>query len=157
MPGTGLTAGALCIAFAVGFGAAWTAQGWRWDAADAKVESAELRAAKGALERSQENERKAREDSEATRRELANYKKEALNEIDNLEQRVIDGPERVYVKASCPKPVPGAATDASGIGTGTAELASSTAKDLFNFERAYVEQFVKFQQCWRELKSRSSK
>lgn len=159
MPGTGLTAGALCIAFAVGFGAAWTAQGWRYGEAAANVESDELRAAKSALERQIETSNSLRASSDAARRELIEYKKGALSEIDSLERRVRAGPERVWIKATCPAPsdVPGAAANASGAGAGAAILAPDVAQDLFSFERAYVDQFAKYKQCWRELKKLSKK
>lgn len=139
----------------VGFASAWYTQGMRWDA---DVRSRDLSTAEaisvnvGAVAAKMESDRA---ESERVRAVYLEYKKGAELEISDLERRVSAGPERLYIKASCPAvPVPGA--DASRASSGAAELDATAARNYFQLERGLAEQYGLLQLCRSELKKRSA-
>lgn len=134
---------------------AWYTQGMRWDA---DVRSRDLSTAQaisanvGAVAAKMESERA---ESENIRIAYLEYKKGAELEISDLERRVIAGPERLYIKASCPA-VPADGADASRASAGTAELDATATRNYFALERGLAEQYGLLQLCRAELKKRSA-
>lgn len=138
------------------FMAAWYVQGLRWDkdVKDAGIASAKATvAAVGAINNQLIH---SRAESESIRAIYLSEKEKANREIDDLERRVTAGPERLYIKAKCPSGVPGAGTDASGTGTGAAELDATSTRTYLALERGLSEQYQLLQFCLGELKKRSA-
>lgn len=138
------------------FLAAWYVQGLRWDKDVRSISLASANATVAAVDAINANLIQSRAETESIRATYLSDKEKANREIDDLERRVTDGPERVYVKASCPSSVPSTETNAGRANEGAAELAPEATKDLFDFERAYLDQFEDYKFCWRELKKRSA-
>lgn len=142
-------------AAAVGFMSAWYTQGMRWDA---DVRSRDLSTAEaisanvGAVAAKMESDRA---ESEKIRATYLEYKRGAELEISDLERRVSAGPERLYIKASCPA-VPADGADASRTGAGTAELDATATRNYFQLERGLAEQYGLLQLCRAELEKRSA-
>ena len=138
------------------FLAAWYVQGLRWDedVKEISLESANATvAAVGAINRQLIQ---SRAETESIRATYLSEKDKANREIDDLERRVTAGPERLYIKARCPDGVPGAGTDASGTGTGAAELDAASTRTYIAIERGISEQYRLLQFCRAELKKRSA-
>lgn len=138
------------------FLAAWYVQGLRWDE---DVKEASLASANATVEAVGAINSKliqSRAETESIRATYLSEKEKANREIDDLERRVTSGPERLYIKAKCPAGVPGAGTDASGTGTGAAELDATSTRTYLALERGLSEQYRLLQFCRAELKKRSS-
>lgn len=140
----------------VAFLAAWYVQGLRWDKDVRSISLASANATVAAVDAINSQLIRSRAETESIRATHLSEKEKADREIDDLERRVTAGPERVYVKASCPASMPTAGADAGRVNEGAAELAPEATKDLFDFERAYNDQFEDYKFCWRELKKRSA-
>lgn len=138
------------------FLAAWYVQGLRWDEDVKEASLASANATIEAVGAINSQLIQSRAETESIRATYLSEKEKANREIDDLERRVTAGPERVYVKASCPASVPTDGSDAGRANEGAAELAPEATKDLFDFERAYNDQFEDYKFCWRELKKRSA-
>ena len=138
------------------FLASWYVQGLRWDKDVASIRESASYARSEAVGAINSQLIQSRAETESIRATYLSEKEKANREIDNLERRVTAGPERVYVKASCPASVPTDGSDAGRANEGAAELAPEATKDLFDFERAYNDQFEEYKFCWRELKKRSA-
>ena len=136
--------------------AAWYVQGLRWDKDVKEIRLASANATVAAAEAINNQLIQSRAETESIRATYLSEKEKANREIDDLERRVTAGPERVYVKASCPASMSTAGADAGRANEGAAELAPEATKDLFDFERAYNDQFEDYKFCWRELKKRSA-
>lgn len=147
-----IAVGAACLV--AGFGAAWGVQGLRWDN---DVQSRDLATANalaenvGAVAAKLES---SRLESEQIRASYLEYREDAEIEISDLERRVAAGPERLYIKASCPA-VPATGTDASRAVAGAAELDPTATRAYFALERGLAEQYGLLQLCRRELLKRS--
>lgn len=139
----------------IGFGAAWSAQQLRWDASDALAaqENAEVIATNVSVVAKQYEQ--ARAETESYRAQYLEQKKNAQTEIDALERRIAAGPERLYIKANCPA-VPAAGANASGAGSGAAELDATATRAYFALERGLAEQYGLLQLCRQELRKRSA-
>lgn len=136
------------------FGAAWMIQGMRWDL---DVQGRDLAAATAIsvnVTAVADKMQVDRVESEKARAAYLDYKKGAEIEISNLERRVTAGPERLYIKASCPT-VPATGADASRAGSGTARLDADSTRTYFALERGIAEQYGLLQLCRSELKKRS--
>lgn len=144
------------LALSIGFGGSWYVQGLRLDAEVKEVSLASANATVAAVGAINSQLIQSRAETESIRATYLSDKEKANREIDDLERRVTAGPERVYVKASCPTSVPTDRSDAGRANEGAAELAPEATKDLFDFERAYNDQFEDYKFCWRELKKRSA-
>lgn len=138
------------------FLAAWYVQGLRWDKDLESIRESASDARSEAVDAINSKLIQSRAETESIRVTYLSEKEKANREIDDLERRVTAGPERVYVKASCPTSVPTDGSDAGRANEGAAELAPEATKDLFDFERAYNDQFEDYKFCWRELKKRSA-
>ena len=138
------------------FLAAWYVQGLRWDKDVRSIRLASANATVAAVDAINANLIQSRAETESIRTIYLSEKEKGNREIDDLERRVTSGPERVYVKASCPASMSTAGSDAGRANEGAAELAPEATKDLFDFERAYNDQFEDYKFCWRELKKRSA-
>lgn len=139
------------------FLSAWYAQGLRWEEDVKEISLASANATVEAVGVINNQLIQSRAETESIRATYLSEKDKANREIDDLERRVTAGPERVYVKASCPASMPTAGADAGRANEGAAELAPEATKDLFDFERAYIDQFEDYKFCWRELRKRSGK
>ncbi|HFG1952569.1 TPA: lysis protein [Vibrio cholerae] len=82
----------------------------------------------------------------------------AQEEIDNLRDRLSSGPERVYVKASCPPAMPSSDSAGSVGDAGTARLSDTAREDYLrlrqmmaeNLQQAkYLQDYIKTQ-CLQE-------
>lgn len=144
------------LALSIGFGGAWYVQGLRWDESVKEISLASANATVAAVDAINRQLIQYRAETESIRATYISEKERANREIDDLERRVTAGPERLYVKASCPTSVPTDGSDAGRANEGAAELAPEATKDLFDFERAYNDQFEDYKFCWRELKKRSA-
>ena len=144
------------LALSIGFGGSWYVQGLRWDSEVKEVSLASANATVAAVGAINSQLIQSRVETESIRATYLSEKEKANREIDDLERRVTAGPERLYVKASCPTSVPTDGSDAGRANEGAAELAPEATKDLFDFERAYNDQFEDYKFCWRELKKRSA-
>ena len=144
------------LALSIGFGGAWYVQGLRWDESVKEISLASANATVAAVDAINRQLIQYRAETESIRKTYLYEKEKANREIDDLERRVTAGPERLYVKASCPTSVPTDGSDAGRANEGAAELAPEATKDLFDFERAYNDQFEDYKFCWRELKKRSA-
>lgn len=144
------------LALSIGFGGAWYVQGLRWDKDVASIRESSSDARSEAVGAINSQLIQSRAETESIRATYLYEKDKANREIYDLERRVTAGPERVYVKASCPSSVPSTGTNAGRANEGAAELAPEATKDLFDFERAYLDQFEDYKFCWRELKKRSA-
>ncbi|MBT2925285.1 lysis protein [Vibrio anguillarum] len=74
----------------------------------------------------------------------------AHDEINHLADQLRAGPMRVYVKASCPKPVSDSATTGSVGDAGAAQLDEAAREDYLHFRRMIVdnERQVKYLQSY---------
>lgn len=144
------------LALSIGFGGAWYVQGLRWDKDVASIRESASDARSEAVGAINSQLIQSRAETESIRATYLSEKEKANREIYDLERRVTAGPERVYVKASCPSSVPSTETNAGRANEGAAELAPEATKDLFDFERAYNDQFEDYKFCWRELKKCSA-
>lgn len=144
------------LALSIGFGGGWYVQGLRWDSEVKEVSLASANATVAAVRAINSQLIQSRAETESIRATYLSEKEKSNREIDDLERRVTAGPERLYVKASCPTSVPTDGSDAGRANEGAAELAPEATKDLFDFERAYNDQFEDYKFCWRELKKRSA-
>lgn len=138
------------------FLAAWYVQGLRWEEDVKEISLSSANATIAAVGAINSQLIQSRAETESVRATYLSEKEKANREIDDLERRVTAGPERVYVKASCPSSVPSTGTNAGRANEGAAELAPEATKDLFDFERSYLAQFEDYKFCWRELKKRST-
>ena len=138
----------------VAFLAAWYVQGLRWDKDVRSISLASENATVAAVDAINANLIQSRAETESIRATYLSEKEKANREIDDLELRVNAGPERLYIKAKCPAGVPGAGTDASGTGTGTAELDAASTRTYLALERGLAEQYRLLQFCRAELKKR---
>lgn len=138
------------------FLAAWYVQGLRWDKDVRSISLASASATVAAVDAINGKLIQSRAETESIRTTYLSEKEKANREIDDLERRVTAGPERLYIKAKCPAVVPGAGTDSSGTGTGTAELDAASTRTYIALERGLSEQYRLLQFCRAELKKRSS-
>ena len=138
------------------FLAAWYVQGLRWDKDVKEIGLASANATVAAVDAINGQLIQSRTETESIRATYLYDKEKANREIDDLERRVTAGPERLYIKAKCPAGVPGAGTDASGTGSGAAELDPIASGYYFALERGLAEQYRLLQFCRAELKKRSS-
>ena len=138
------------------FLAAWYVQGLRWDKDLASIRESASDARSEAVDAINSKLIQSRAETESIRVTYLSEKEKANREIDDLERRVTAGPERLYIKAKCPAGVPGAGTDASGTGTGAAELDATSTRTYLALERGLAEQYQLLQFCRGELKKRSA-
>ena len=138
------------------FLAAWYVQGLRWDKDVASIRESASDAMSEAVGAINSQLIQSRAETESIRATYLSEKEKANREIDDLERRVTAGPERLYIKAKCPAVVPGARTDASGAGSGAAELDASSTRTYLALERGLSEQYRLLQFCRAELKKRSA-
>ena len=138
------------------FLAAWYVQGLRWEEDVKEIGLASANATVAAVDAINSQLIQSRAETESIRATYLSEKEKANREIDDLERRVTSGPERLYIKAKCPAGVPGAGTDASGAGSGAAELSAASTADYLSYERLYAQQFGLLQFCRSELKKRSA-
>ena len=138
------------------FLAAWYVQGLRWDEDVKEISLASANATVAAVEAINSQMIQSRAETESIRSTYLSEKEKANREIDDLERRVTAGPERLYIKAKCPAGVPGSGTDASGTGTGAAELDATSTRTYLALERGLAEQYQLLQFCRGELKKRSA-
>ena len=138
------------------FLAAWYVQGLRWDKYVRSISLASANATVAAVDAINANLIQSRAETESIRATYLSEKEKANREIDDLERRVTAGPERLYIKAKCPAGVPGSGTDASGTGTGAAELDATSTRTYLALERGLAEQYQLLQFCRGELKKRSA-
>ena len=144
------------LALSIGFGGAWYVQGLRWDEGVKEISLASANATVAAVGAINSQLIQSRAETESIRATYISEKERANREIDDLERRVNAGPERLYIKAKCPAGVPGAGTDASGTGSGAAELDATSTGFYFALERGLAEQYRLLQFCRAELKKRSA-
>lgn len=142
------------VAAAVGFAAAWSVQALRWSESDARMAAQNAEAIRINVDAVALKYRKATEDTERSRTEYLEYQKNAKAEIADLERRVTNGPERLYIKAKCPA-VSATPADASGTRGGAAELDAAATRTYFALERGLAEQYGLLQLCRKELRARS--
>ena len=140
----------------VAFGCAWYVQGLRWEADVKDAGIASANATVEAVEAINSQLIQSRAETESIRATYLSEKEKSNREIDDLERRVTAGPERLYIKAKCPAGVPGAGTDASGTGSGSAELDAASTRTYIAIERGLSEQYRLLQFCRAELKKRSA-
>lgn len=138
------------------FLSAWYVQGLRWDKDVKETSLASAKATVAAVDAINSQLIQSRAETESIRATYLSEKEKANREIDDLERRVTAGPERLYIKAKCPAAVPGAGTDASGTGSGAAELDATSTGFYFALERGLAEQYRLLQFCRAELKKRSA-
>ena len=138
------------------FLAAWYVQGLRWDKYVRSISLASANATVAAVDAINANLIQSRAETESMRATYLSEKEKANREIDDLERRVTAGPERLYIKAKCPASVSATGADASGTGTGAAELSTASTADYLSYERLYAQQFGLLQFCRAELKKRSA-
>lgn len=138
------------------FLAAWYVQGLRWEKDVKEISLASANATVAAVGAINSQLIQSRAETESNRKNYLSEKEKANREIDDLERRVTAGPDRLYIKAKCPAGVPGAGTDASGAGSGAAELDPIASGYYFALERGLAEQYRLLQFCRAELKKRSS-
>ena len=144
------------LALSIGFGGGWYVQGLRWDSEVKEVSLASANATVAAVRAINSQLIQSRVETESIRATYLSEKEKANREIDDLELRVTAGPERLYIKAKCPAGVPGAGTDASGTGSGAAELDATSTRNYLALERGLSEQYRLLQFCRAELKKRSA-
>ena len=144
------------LALSIGFGGGWYVQGLRLDSEVKEVSLASANATVAAVGAINSQLIQSRAEAESIRATYLSEKEKANREIDDLERRVTAGPERLYIKAKCPAGVPGAGTDASGTGTGAAELDATSTRTYLALERGLSEQYQLLQFCRGELKKRSA-
>jgi prophage endopeptidase len=142
-------------AAAIGFSAAWGVQSLRWTASDLDNENRVKADIAQQVNAVNQKLIESRAETERNRAEYLEQQKNAKAEIDDLERRVAAGPERLYIKAKCPA-VPATGADASGTGSGAAELDSTATRSYFALERGLAEQYGLLQLCRRELRKRSA-
>lgn len=140
----------------VAFLAAWYVQGLRWDKDVASIRESASDARSEAVGAINSQLIQSRAETESIRATYLSEKEKANREIYDLERRVTSGPERLYIKAKCPSGVPGAGTDASGTGTGAAELDATSTRTYLALERGLADQYRLLQFCRAELKKRSA-
>ena len=138
------------------FLAAWYVQGLRWNEDVKEISLASANATVAAVDAINSQLIQSRAETESIRATYLSEKEKANREIDDLERRVTAGHERLYIKAKCPSGVPGAGTDASGTGTGAAELDATSTRTYLALERGLAEQYQLLQFCRGELKKRSA-
>ena len=138
------------------FLAAWYVQGLRWDKDVASIRESASDARSEAVGAINSQLIQSRAETESIRATYLSEKEKANREIDDLERRVTAGPERLYIKAKCPAGVPGAGTDASGTGSGAAELDATSTRTYLALERGLSDQYRLLQFCQSELKKRSA-
>ena len=144
------------LALSIGFGGAWYVQGLRWETDVKEISLASANATVEAVGAINSKLIQSRAETESIRATYLSEKEKADREIDDLERRVTAGHERLYIKAKCPSGVPGSGTDASGTGTGAAELDATSTRTYLALERGLSEQYRLLQFCRAELKKRSS-
>ena len=144
------------LALSIGFGGGWYVQGLRLDSEVKEVSLASANATVAAVGAINSQLIQSRAEAESIRATYLSEKEKANREIDDLELRVTAGPDRLYIKAKCPAGVPGAGTDASGTGTGAAELDATSTRTYLALERGLSEQYQLLQFCRAELKKRSA-
>lgn len=150
-----MTAWRYALLAALSFGAAWYVQGLRWDSDVADRERVTAEAIAANVTAVNEHLIESRKESEQIRATFIEYKKGVESEISDLERRVTAGPERLYIKASCPA-VSATGANASRAIAGTAELDATATRNYFALERGLAEQFALLQLCRSELKKRSA-
>lgn len=138
------------------FLAAWYVQGLRWEEDVASIRESASDAKSKAVDAINSQLIKSRAETESIRATYLSEKEKANREIDDLERRVNDGLDRLYIKAKCPAGVPGSGADASGAGIGAAELDPIASGYYFALERGLAEQYRLLQFCRAELKKRSA-
>lgn len=76
--------------------------------------------------------------------------RDAHDEINRLADRLRSGPSRVYVKASCPKPVSDSTTTGGVGNAGAAQLSDAAREDYLHLRRMIVdnEQQIKYLQSY---------
>ena len=144
------------LALSIGFGCAWYVQGMRWEKDVASIRESASDAKSKAVDAINSQLIQSRAETESIRKIYLSEKEKANREIDDLERRVNDGLDRLYIKAKCPAGVPGAGTDAGRADTGAAELSAASTADYLSYERLYAQQFGLLQFCRAELKKRSA-
>ena len=144
------------LALSIGFGGSWYVQGLRCDAEVKEIRLASANATIEAVGAINSQLIQSRTETESIRATYLSEKEKANREIYDLERRVTAGPERLYIKAKCPAGVPATGADAVRANEGAAELTPEATKDLFDFERAYNDQFEDYKFCRAELKKRSA-
>lgn len=142
--------------FVAGFLASWGIQALRWSESDAKASEASALAIATNVEAVAKQYEQSRAETEKYRAQYLEQQANAKAEIDDLERRIAAGPERLYIKASCPA-MPAAGADASRAGRGAAELDATATRNYFALERGLAEQYGLLQLCRQELKKRSMK
>ena len=148
---------AYALALCAGFCGAWYVQGLRWDEDVKGIILASANATVAAVDAINSKLIQSRAETESIRATYLSEKEKSNREIDDLERRVIDGPERLYIKAKCPASVPASGADAGRADTGAAELSAASTADYLSYERLYAQQFGLLQFCRAELKKRSNK
>lgn len=138
------------------FLAAWYVQGLRWDKDVRSTSLASANATVAAVGAINDKLIQSRAETESNRKTYLSEKEKANREIDDLERRVIAGPERLYIKARCPAVVLSTGADAGRADAGAAELSAASTADYLSYERLYAQQFGLLQFCRAELKKRSA-
>lgn len=139
---------------AIGFACAWGIQSLRWSESDAQAAKLSAEAIAANVNAMNAHLQAAQAETEKYRAEYLESQAHAKAEIDDLERRVTAGPERLYIKATCPA-VPATGADASGVGSGAAELDPAATRAYFDLERGLAKQYGLLQLCRRELRKRS--
>lgn len=139
---------------AIGFACAWGIQSLRWSESDAEASEANASAIAINVDAINQHLMQSRAETEKYRAQYLEQQSNAKAEIDALERRIAAGPDRLYIKATCPA-VSATGTNASGAGIGTAELDPTATRTYFALERGLAEQYSLLQLCRRELRKRS--
>lgn len=143
------------VSATLGFLAAWGIQSLRWSESDAKASEANALTIATNVEAVAKQYEQSRAETEKYRAQYLEQQANAKAEIDDLERRIAAGPERLYIKASCPA-VPATGANASGTGSGAAELDATATRAYFAIERGLAEQYGLLQLCRKELRKRSA-
>lgn len=142
--------------FVAGFLAAWVIQSLRWSESDAKTSKANALAIAANVDAIAKQYEQSRAETEKYRAQYLEQQANAKAEIDDLERRISAGPERLYIKATCPA-VPATGANAGRTGSGAAELDATATRNYFALERGLAEQYGLLQLCRQELRKRSMK
>jgi hypothetical protein len=139
----------------MGFGAAWYAQGLRWDNDVAAIRHTADQALVVNVEAVNQQLIASRAETEEIRKVFLDYKTGKENETSALERDVADGVKRLRVKATCAPTVPATGTVPRRAGEGTAELEQSVRSDYYALRREADRQYGELQFCRSELRKRS--
>lgn len=143
------------LAAAIGFASAWGIQSLRWSEDLAQIAQSNSESIAANVNAVNDALSESRQKTEAIRQTFVEFKAGASREINSLESDVAAG-KRLRISAKCTA-VPTAGTDASRIGSGTAELDATATRTYFQLERGLAEQYGLLQFCRQELIKRSAK